>query len=89
MITETTYVVEKQLGERADVFVEYVGDFPSWWAKARLTRRPRALLVPLLGLIRSECAPRLPSLTSPLWSRLALRVRGRDDREIESQTDRR
>jgi hypothetical protein len=28
LITEPTFVIEKKLGERADVFVEYVGDFP-------------------------------------------------------------
>jgi hypothetical protein len=28
LITEATFVLEKDVGDRADVFIEYVGDYP-------------------------------------------------------------
>jgi FAD/FMN-containing dehydrogenase len=33
-ITETTFVIEKKVSERASLFVEYVGDYPSMRARA-------------------------------------------------------
>ena len=59
LVTEATFVIEKKVTERADLFVEYVGDYPengspahllNWGGVYRLTRNQQVDFHIALGL---------------------------------------
>jgi hypothetical protein len=72
LTTEPTFVIEKKVGERADVFVEYVGDFPDHAGSRHLLQLGRRLSPHADAANRFPCRPRSQPQCPKLGFRLGV-----------------